>query len=168
MNPYQLFSPLLGMAQPQAKKNMFHIPYLPILHLPNPNELKSKVYEAIVGEATAIEFYSRLLKEAPNELNREFIQETINDETKHLEAFSQLYQHLTGQQPHYSIKPVQYSSYKEGLLIAMKDELKAAHFYKTMINSNTDPLVRDTFFFAMVDELEHATQFGLLYSLQNK
>jgi hypothetical protein len=59
---------------------------------------------------------------------------------------------------------VKYKTYKKGILTALKDELEAAEFYRDVMLSNTDPLVKDTFIFAMVDELEHSTQFGVLYN----
>lgn len=83
---------------------------------------------------------------------------------EHLEAFTRLYRFFTGQAPQYTINPVQYRTYKEGLLIALRSELEAADFYKDIILSSTDQLVRDTFFLAMGDELEHATRFGVLYN----
>ncbi|MDI6706274.1 MAG: ferritin-like domain-containing protein, partial [Bacillota bacterium] len=67
------------------------------------------------------------------------------------------------QYPQYAIDPMQYPDYKTGVLMAMKDELEAAEFYKNVILSSVDPLVRDTFFYAMGDELRHATMFSFLY-----
>ena len=52
--------------------------------------------------------------------------------------------------------------------MALKDELEAAEFYRDVMLSSTDQLVRDTFFMGMVDELEHATQFGVLYGTLHK
>ncbi|MBF7083103.1 ferritin-like domain-containing protein [Desulfallas sp. Bu1-1] len=161
MNHYQ---PVPGMPS-EHKQYQLQIPQMPILGPNNFGKLLQNVYESIVDEATAADFYSRLLREAPDQLHREFINHAYQDELEHLEAFTRLYRYFTGQTPQYSIRPVQYRTYKEGLLIALRDELEAADFYKDIILSNTDQLVRDTFFLAMGDELEHSTRFSFLYNL---
>jgi rubrerythrin len=137
---------------------------MPILGPYSFQEIIQFIYEAIIGEATAAEFYSRLINDAPDELHREFIQHAHDDELEHLYAFTKLYCHLTGRIPQYTIDPVVYGSYKEGLLRALKDELDAGEFYRDVQLSTTDQLIRDTFYFAMVDELEHATMFSTLYN----
>ncbi|MBY0121823.1 ferritin-like domain-containing protein [Bacillus sp. S/N-304-OC-R1] len=142
----------------------FNIPNLPLLGKETMDQLIKNTMKAIVDEATAADFYSRLLKEAPNNLHKEFVQHARNDELEHLEAFKKLYTYLTGKTPQYRIVPSQYPNYKAGLLMALKDELKAAEFYRNVQLSNTDQLVKDTFLFAMVDEIEHGTQFGVLYN----
>ncbi|MCF6465509.1 ferritin-like domain-containing protein [Clostridium sp. Cult2] len=140
------------------------IPQLPLLGPNYLHQIIRNVYEAIVGEATAAEFYSRLLQEAPDDLHREFIEHARDDELEHLHAFIRLYCYLTGQMPQYNITPVVYSSYKEGILMALEDELKAGEFYRNIQLSTTDKLIRDTFYYAMVDELQHATMFSTLYN----
>ena len=153
------------MYQTSSVRNMdFNTPYLPILGKQSINQLDKNIYKSIVDEATAADFYSRLLKEAPNELHREFIKHAYDDELKHFQAFSKLYKHFTGKVLQYQIKPVQYPNYKTGILMAIKDELEAAEFYRDMKLSSSDQLVKDTFFFAMVDELEHSTRFSVLYN----
>lgn len=141
------------------------IPCLPILGPYDWGKLLKDIYDSIVAEATAADLYYRLLREAPDQLHREFIEHAYHDELKHLEAFSRLYTFFTGQKPHYTISPVQYRSYGQGLLLSLESELEAAEFYHEVILSSTDPLVRDTFFLAMGDELEHATRFGVLYAM---
>ena len=140
------------------------IPQFPILGPDLYMKLIHNTYKSIVDEATAAEFYSRLLKEAPDELHREFIEHAFKDEVEHLQAFTKLYIHLTGCKPQYIIEPVQHACYNEGILMALKDELEAAAFHRDVILSTTNQLVKDTFFLAMVDELEHSTQFGVLYN----
>lgn len=137
---------------------------LPLLGCHPISNITASVYKAIVDEATAADFYRRLLMEAPNELHREFIQHAMEDELDHLEKFKRLYCYLTGTMPHYIITPTIYPNYKEGLLIALKGELEAGEFYRDVQLSTTDLFVRDTFYYAMVDELEHATQFSTLYN----
>lgn len=140
------------------------IPQMPILGPYSFHQIIQFIYEAIVGEATAAEFYTRLLEDAPDELHREFIEHARDDELEHLHAFTRLYCYLTGHMPQYTITPVVYSSYKEGIFMALKDELEAGEFYRDIQLSTMDKLIRDTFYFAMVDELEHATMFSTLYN----
>jgi rubrerythrin len=140
------------------------IPYLPILGTKSFKEVLQYIYDAIVSEATAAEFYARLLKEAPNKLHRNFIQHAFDDEVEHLQAFTKLYCYYTGKVPQYNITPVCYPNYKAGILMALEDELEAAEFYRDVQLSTNDQLIKDTFYFAMVDELEHATMFSTLYN----
>lgn len=142
----------------------FNIPNLPIIGDHSIQQLINNIYKSIVDETTAAEFYSRLLQQAPDELHKEFVEHAYKDELDHLEAFSKLFAHFTGQLPQYQIQPIQYDTYRDGILKALKSELEAAEFYRDVILSTTDPLVKDTFFLAMVDELEHSTQFGVLYN----
>ncbi|HHX22986.1 MAG: ferritin-like domain-containing protein [Tepidanaerobacteraceae bacterium] len=140
------------------------IPNLPILGPKSFREILQYIYQSIIDEATAAEFYASLLRQAPDLLHREFIQHARQDELKHLQAFTKLYHYYTGKMPQYTISPVQYPNYKAGILRALKDELEAAEFYRDVQLSTTDQLIKDTFYLAMVDELEHATQFSTLYN----
>ncbi len=146
-NPYQLM-----------------IPQMPILGPHDFDRLLDNILQSIIDEATAADFYARLLEEAPDPLHERFIAHAYEDELEHLEAFEALYEHFTSMEPRYTIVPVQYDTYREGILMALEDELEAAEFYRDVLLSSTDQLVRDTFFLAMVDELEHATQFGVLFN----
>lgn len=141
----------------------FAIPMMPILGAKTTSRLIQDVYRAIVDEATAADFYTRLLQQAANPLHKDFITHARNDELHHLRAFTRLYVHLTGQQPRYSITPVRFESFREGVLKAFQDELEAAEFYRDIMLSVTDPMIRDTFLYAMTDEMEHATRFSFIY-----
>lgn len=142
------------------------------LQIPNVLNLELKsfkkiliyLYQSLVDEATTTELYSKLSKEAPNELHQDFIEHAYEDKLDHLQTFTQLYRHFTGQNPCYKINPIEYENYSNGLLIALKEKLKFADFYRAIQLSTTNQLIKDTFYMAMVDELEHATQFNTLYS----
>lgn len=139
------------------------IPDMPILKAKSLEEIIDYVYDSIVQEAITVEFYSCLLKEAPDELHKCFIHKAHQDELLHLYAFTKLFCHLTGNMPQYTITPIKYRSYREALLIAYKDELEVGQFYRDMQLYTSDLLIKDTFYYAMVDELEHATMFSTLY-----
>ncbi len=149
---------------PDMSDYQLMIPQMPILGPHDFDRILSDIHQSVVDEATAAEFYSRLLREAPDDLHERFIDHAMKDELEHLQAFEELYLHFTGTDPEYVIEPVEYETYREGILIALEEELEAAEFYRDVILSSTDRLVRDTFFLAMVDELEHATQFGVLFN----
>jgi rubrerythrin len=136
----------------------------PILGLLTAQQLQDALMQAITSEATAIDFYTRLLNEAPNRLQFEFIQDAHDDEVSHKNHFEWLYNQYYGMLPQYQIQPVQYPSYKEGILMALEDELRAAAFYRDVQLSVNDPIVRDYFYLPMVDEMEHATQFSTLFN----
>ncbi|KYD11227.1 ferritin family protein [Caldibacillus debilis] len=152
-----------GTFPPAVRNDTSNIPFLPIEGKQSLANFIWVLYQAIIGEATAIDFYSKLLKDAPDGLHKEFIRHAYEDEQKHLQAFTRLYIHFTGQEPQYQFEPVRYASYQEGLLKAYKDELEAAEAYRDVQLSTTDALIKDTFFLAMTDEMEHASRFSFLY-----
>jgi len=137
---------------------------VPLLGSLTTQQFKDAVYKSIVDEATAAEFYSRLLQEAPNQLHYAFIEHARQDELEHLSFFEKLYYQYFRTQPQYQIEPVQYPGYKDGLLMALQSELEAVEFYRNMQLSVKDQIARDTYYLAMVDELEHATQFSTLFN----
>jgi rubrerythrin len=136
----------------------------PLLGNLTPQQLKELLLNYMKDEAQASEFYSRLVNNAPNELHREFILDARDDELQHLQKFENLYVQYFGEKPQYTFTYIEFPTYKEGLLMALQDELKAAAAYRDVQLSTKDPLVRDTFFYAMVDEMEHANQFGVLFN----
>jgi len=137
---------------------------LPLLGNMTMQEFKDALFNIMREEAAAAEFYSRLVTGAPNDTHRAFILDARDDELEHLQKFERLYVQYFGEKPQYTVTYVSFPDYKEGLLIALKDELQAASDYRDIQLSTKDPVVRDLFFFAMVDELTHANQFGVLYN----
>jgi len=125
-------------------------------------QVTKAVLDAIIGEATAIDFYNRLLTAAPNQKHKENIHHALEDEKIHLQLFTQLYIALTGQQPIYQIKKEEFSNYNEGLRMAYEDELEAYENYRNAYLLTQDQYIRDVFFRAMTDENEHAMRFGFL------
>ncbi len=144
--------------------NNVQIPSLPLRGPKCFDQIIHYIHKAIEDEAITADFYCHLLKEAPNKLNREFIEHAYRDELEHLQIFSKLYCYFTDTDPKYHITPVSYPCYKEGLLLALIGEMKTVEFYRDVQLSTTDQLIRDTFFMVMVDEQEHATMFSTLYS----
>jgi rubrerythrin len=129
-----------------------------------PQQLKDNLLRSMKDEASAAEFYTRLMNEAPDELHKMFIMDARDDELKHLQRFENLYVYYFGTKPQFDVEYIEYPDYKEGILMALKSELQAATFYRDVQLSTKDPLVRDTFYYPMIDEIEHANQFGILYN----
>lgn len=125
-------------------------------------EVLQAILHGIQGEATAIEFYTRLANEAPNMRHKKDILHALEDEKVHLQMFTQLYTTLSGGQPTYQVVPVQYSSYKEGLERAYEDELEAYEEYRNTFLLTQNQTIRDVFLHAFTDEIEHAMRFGFL------
>lgn len=138
----------------------------PVLGPMSRQQLREALQKSMTDEATAADFYSRLLPHSPDPLDREYIEHAREDELFHLRHFENLYDHYFGRHPNVTIAPVMFINYREALLMALDDEQHAASFYKDVQLSVRDPIVRDTFYLAMVDEMEHATMFGTLYNLR--
>lgn len=144
--------------------NYVQIPSLP-LRGPKPfDQILCDIHKSIVDEATAIDFYCHLLKDAPNKLHRDFIESIIDDERIHLQILTKLYCYYTDEVPPYKVIPVCYPCYKDGLLMAMTGELETVLFYRNMQLITMDQLIIDTYFMIMVDEQNHATVFSTLFN----
>lgn len=122
-----------------------------------------KLQKAINDEWAAAHFYKNLRNDTTDPVFREFIDHPLVDEVKHYKLFQELHCLLTGTFHEVEKKEVNYRSFEEGVLIAMKNELEAAEFYREMlfeipIQEGYYPL-----FIAMTDEMEHSTRFGTIY-----
>ena len=136
----------------------------PILGQMTQQQFREALYKSIVDEATAADFYTRLLQNTTDDLSRDFITHARDDELFHLQHFEDLYMRFFGAKPQYRIMPTPFSDFRQGLLTALRGELDAAGFYRDVQMSTRDPLIRDTFYLPMIDELEHATMFSTLYN----
>lgn len=120
-------------------------------------------------QATAVKFYSDLMREAQEaglgERAVDFIKHARDDEQKHLRLFVNLYRALTGNTYEPTVRETRYANLKEGLEMAVSDELEAAEAYRTVYLRETNQNVRNIFFEAMTDEMEHATRFTLVRQL---
>ncbi|GAB6935246.1 MAG: ferritin-like domain-containing protein [Calditerricola sp.] len=118
---------------------------------------------ALVGERSAIAFYRRLLDMAPNDEHRKQIEHAYEDEKKHYRMFENLYIRLTGRRPDVKPMTVTFATYEEGLKKAFYDELEAAELYRDTQLLTRNKAIRDIFYEAMTDEMEHAARFSFIY-----
>jgi mannose-6-phosphate isomerase-like protein (cupin superfamily)/rubrerythrin len=116
----------------------------------------------IKGEASAVDFYSRLAQSAPNQRHKKAIQQALEDKQVHLKQFTDLFVTLTGQSPQYQIEQVDFRSYQEGLQKAYEAEVEDYHEYRNSYLLTQYLPVGNVFFRAFADEIEHATRFGCL------
>ncbi|MFC4769360.1 ferritin family protein [Effusibacillus consociatus] len=123
----------------------------------------SNLEKAINGEAEAVRFYAKLMNMAPDERQRASIKHAHDDEIKHYKMFTALYHQLTGREAPVGITETAFESYKEGIRTAFDHELEAAELYREMYLATQIPAIRDVFFEAMTDEMEHAQRFAFIY-----
>ncbi|RLQ97318.1 ferritin family protein [Falsibacillus albus] len=123
-----------------------------------------KLETAINNEWKAYHFYKELKTKTNNPLYIEFIDEPMQDEKKHFEMFQYLHKLLTGDYFENKEEEVQFTSFKEGVLMALKDELEAAAFYRDMLFEIPNQQAYQPLFVAMTDEMEHATRFSTIYN----
>lgn len=116
----------------------------------------------IKGEASAVDFYSRLAKSAPNRRHKKAIQQALEDKQIHLRQFTDLFVTLTGHNPQYHFDQVDFQSYREGLQKAYETEVEDYHAYRNSYLLTQNLPVGNVFFRAFADELEHAIRLECL------
>ncbi len=125
-------------------------------------KLANDLLNGMKGEATAIHFYTQLMQLAKTNEEKLYISHALKDEQAHLQQFVHLYISLFGAQPVYQAESKTFSSFAEGLKIAREDEFEAYEQYRNTYLSTHDQHIRDVFFRAMTDEIEHALRFSIL------
>lgn len=120
--------------------------------------------DAMIEKATAAQFYTELLNDAPRGLHAELIEKARDDELMHLSDLSDLYRFLFSRDPDYGIEVIRCADYGTGLGAALKNALDSSAFCRDMALSDHSFPVREIFHRAMIDELRHATLFGALYA----
>jgi rubrerythrin len=118
--------------------------------------------QGIQGEANAIKFYSQLLREAETSEAKEICEHALEDEQRHYRLFEIIYRDITGKAPQVVPEEMVYSSFNEAIRSAYKDELEAYKLYRDTYLLTRNPSIRDSFFLAMTDEMEHANKFSYL------
>lgn len=133
------------------------------------NGQNEEVLDALVkgmeGESEAIDFYTRLAKMAPDKIGREAVEHALADERVHLKLFINLYKQLSGKSPNYNKPKKKFDDFKEGIMIAFNDELEAYESYRDAYLLTQNQMIRDVFFQAMSDEIEHAARFSFVYHM---
>ncbi|MBT2684023.1 ferritin-like domain-containing protein [Bacillus sp. ISL-37] len=128
-------------------------------HYRQNQKLVNDLIKAINGEYSATQCYVKLAGMAPNEEQRDQINEILNDEKKHLRQFSQIYTTLTGKQPRPQMVEECGETYLEGLEASFKDEQKTTDFYHEIADEAADTVIKEIFRRAAYDEQNHAVWF---------
>ncbi|MCT4478825.1 rubrerythrin family protein [Bacillus sp. BA3] len=123
--------------------------------------------KAINGEYSAIQCYEKLAALAPDEKQRKQIIEIREDEIKHFQAFTRIYNSLTGMQPQPKVTEPCPDSYADGLEFAVQDEQETVDFYQDVADGAADRTIRKAFRRAAADEQNHAVWF-LFYLVKLK
>jgi len=130
----------------------------------NEDGLLLTLLNAMKGEASAVDFYSRLAELAPNSKDQNDILKIAEDERMHLQSFVNLYYSLTNRHPQYEVERVAFNTFEEGLNEAFEDELKDYETYRNQYLKSKNQTIRDIFLRAFTDEMKHATRFSAIRS----
>ena len=124
-----------------------------------------ELLKAMTGELEAQRYYSELIKLTNDPQEKEIINMIINDEKKHFLSFRNLYIAITGVEPPIPEIPTpKIENFVAGVEKSILDELEAYEFYKTVYISTSNLHVKDIFFQAFTDEIEHAIYFNYFYT----
>ncbi len=116
----------------------------------------------IKREATAIDFYDRLARLAPNGQHRSRILQSLETRKVNFNQFTSLYFSLTGRQPVYQVDTVNFQTYREGLRKAYEAGIEGSEVYRRNALFTTNPLIQHVFLHASAGERENAVRFGAL------
>ncbi len=127
-------------------------------------QLIANLTKAINGEYSAIHCYEKLAGQTNNSNIKKQIEEIRQDEMRHYQTFSYIYQAITGKQPTPKRTEKCPAQFLSGLHAAFLDEQKTVDFYHEVARNTVDPVIRDAFTQAAADEQNHAVWF--LYFIQ--
>ncbi|MCR4441287.1 MAG: ferritin-like domain-containing protein [Peptococcaceae bacterium] len=117
------------------------------------------VLESYYGELEANQRYLKMADLAPSEEARRIVYMNAQDESRHAEAFEEIYEQLTGKEPppdSTGMKtPQAGATFDELLQLQLFDEYADARKYKNMYLMTANPVYRDILFNAAQDELRH-------------
>ncbi|NLP52241.1 ferritin-like domain-containing protein [Bacillus sp. RO1] len=140
----------------------YYYPYY--TRAPQDPTLIENIMKAINGEYSAVACYEKLAQMAPDAETRKRITEIREDEIKHYNTFSQIYQSLTGKTATPEITEECMDDYQEGLVASLKDEQETVDFYLDIADSTQNPYIRRVFKRAAADEQNHAVWFLFFYT----
>ena len=96
----------------------------------------------------------KLINQLEKGINGEY-----SDEIKHFQAFTRIYNSLTGLQPQPKVTETCPDSYAAGLEFAVQDEQETVDFYLDVADGEADRTIRKVFRRAAADEQNHAVWF---------
>lgn len=128
---------------------------------------------SVENEKSDAMFYEWLINNIPtylDESTRQDLENTINgireDEQRHNRMFKSMYKQLTGKDAPTPMEEdfTPPTSFKEGIVKALKGEMEAVKRYRTIMAGLPDLSYRDAVFEILTDELRHGTLYNYVYT----
>jgi rubrerythrin len=144
-------------------------PYIPIaaarFSVTNQEWVIQQIENSIEGERNDELFYDYLIRQAPDQQQKDVIMHIRDDERKHRQMFREMYKQLTGSLPVEKNEPLEAlpASYLEGIEKALLGELAAFERYRTLY-LNINPEFKAWMFEIMTDEIKHAGYYNWLFT----
>ncbi|WP_421384048.1 hypothetical protein ACOJQI_05695 [Bacillus salacetis] len=113
---------------------------------------------------TSGHFYKELLIRTNNPVYKEFIEQAESDKRKHYELLQYVHYMLTGKYHTLNKQKRTFSTFREGVLMALKTELKEAAFYRDLLMNIPDWSVHQPIFMVMTDAPLNAVRFTCIYN----
>ncbi|EDL63230.1 hypothetical protein [Bacillus sp. SG-1] len=124
----------------------------------------NNVQNGIEQTWTSGRFYKELLGKTNNPVYKEFIEQAENDKRKHYELLQYVHYMLTGEYHTLNKQERTFSTFREGVLIALKKELKEAAFYRDLLMDIPGWHVYQPIFIVMTDASINAMRFICIYN----
>ncbi|WP_409253297.1 hypothetical protein V1502_05110 [Bacillus sp. SCS-153A] len=109
-------------------------------------------------------FYIELLHKTNNPVYKEFIEQAEKDKRKHYELLQYVHYMLTGKYHAPAQLERGFSTFREGVLMALKMELKGASLYRDLLMDIPGWQVYQPIFIVMTDAPLNAMRFTLIYN----
>jgi rubrerythrin len=139
----QGMGPGMGMGQGISSRDIF---------------LAEDIATAIIAEVHAYNFYEKLYDLADSEQDRQTILRIQRDEAKHYHWFTMILRRMGRQLQQIPIGDLP-RNFREGVRVAIRNELEAAAFYQDIAYRATEHPIQMHFMHASHDEQRHATLF---------
>lgn len=155
-----------GNYEELAIKYKYYPTYLYYTENAYPNALQLMV-EAVSGERHDELFYDYLIREAPDEKQKQIIASIRDDERKHNKMFREIYYQLTHKEipPTINVTFQRPRTYLVGLEMALFGELGAVEKYRQIIFGLECLAFRNMLYEIITDEQKHANKYNFLYAI---
>ncbi|TYS15487.1 ferritin-like domain-containing protein [Rossellomorea vietnamensis] len=108
-------------------------------------------------------FYKELQTKTANPVYRESILQAERDKRKHYELLQYVYYMLTGKYYYIENKKTDFTSFREGVLAALKSELKEAELYRDLLMDCPGRPIYQPIFLIMKQVTANVLRFNSIY-----
>lgn len=123
-----------------------------------------RLQTAIKNSWASAHFYKELKNKTNNPLYKEFIEQAQKDKQKHYQLLQYVYYMLTGEYYRLEKEEVTFSTFREGVLSALKSELKEAELFRDLLMDIPGWQAYKPIFIAMTDAPVNAVRFNCIYN----